>query len=124
MYNLNIDPPPIPFIPDKVNVYETEKIRFYGSKLLILENWIQTLNVPFGTYFKIIHKFEYNLIDDDPTNVHTKVTASVGFQWLKSTWGCRYLIEIKLCLAFILNFIQFCFTIKIYLSHHLNVHVY
>ena len=95
-HQIRSDPPPLPFIPDKANVYETEKVRFYGSKLFILENWIQTLNVPFGTFFKVVHKFEYKLINHDPKSIQTQVTASVGFQWLKSTWGCRYLIEIKL----------------------------
>eukprot|EP01083_Nonionella_stella_P053783 142138_1 len=76
------DPPP--FIAPQTEVYETQRFRFYGSNMVVVDVAIRTPNVKFGDYFVIVNRYILHAMQQDVKQTHLEV--SIAIQWIKKTW--------------------------------------
>ncbi len=76
------DPPP--FMPSKTEVYETQRFRFYGSNMVVVDLAISTPNIKFGDYFVIVNRFIFSLNDQYSNKTH--LDCCIAFKWVKKTW--------------------------------------
>ena len=76
------DPPP--FMPAKTECYQTERFRFYGSDLVVVDAAISTPNIKYGDYFMILNRIILAVSEEDPNK--TRMDVSIAFKWLKKTW--------------------------------------
>ena len=81
-----------PFMANTAQVYEAQRVRFFGKNRLCIDSRVATPKITYGDCFFLVHKQTFELIGPN----QSKVTAYLGFDWVKNTWF-KKVIQSKLC---------------------------
>ena len=85
-----------PFMPSHTECYQTQRFRFYGRNMAVIDNTISTPNIKYGDYFLILNRTILKVSEENPNK--TKMDVSIAFKWHKKTW-----FEKIVCFEYVLD---------------------